>query len=252
MKNMTISAKLFTGAMVAAGVAALAGGLVQWECKDPVRFLSFLIIAVIASRLKVKLPGTNSNMSVNLPFILLAALQLSPSEALAVAAISTLVQCLPKKGHQLQPVQVLFNLSTMAIAVELGCLVLRHGQHLKMISSGTLLLALSAVAFFLANTLPVASIISLSEGPKMVRVWASIFHLSFPYYVASAGVTSMVTTASRHVGWQIPLLVLPVMYAIYRSYQLYFGRIVAMTRAVGLVGVDRHSIQSELSSLENV
>ena len=47
MKNITISAKLFIGVMVAAGVAALAGGLVQWECKDPVRFLSFLIIAVI-------------------------------------------------------------------------------------------------------------------------------------------------------------------------------------------------------------
>ena len=86
----------------------------------------------------------------------------------------------------------------------------------------------------------------------MFRVWSSIFHLSFPYYVASAGITSMVTAASRHVGWQIPLLVLPVLYAIYRSYQLYFGRMLAMTRAVGLVGVDRHSIQSELSSVETV
>jgi hypothetical protein len=59
MKDMTISAKLFIGAMMAAGVAGLAGGLMHWEVTDPVRFLSFLIITAIASRLKLKLPGTN-------------------------------------------------------------------------------------------------------------------------------------------------------------------------------------------------
>jgi hypothetical protein len=32
----------------------------------------------------------------------------------------------------------------------------------------------------------------------------------------------MMTAISRHVGWQIPLLALPLMYVVYRSYQLYF------------------------------
>jgi len=117
---------------------------------------------------------------------------------------------------------------------------------------GSVLLGTAAAAFFLANTVPVAGVISLSEGSKMLRAWSSIFHLSFPYYVASVGVASMATTASRHVGWQIPLVVLSVMYGIYRSYQLYFGRVVAMARALGLVTADRHSIQSELSSAQTV
>ncbi len=245
-------AQMFVGLMAMVGVGVMGYAVVNSQPWHHYQFATLLAIALLASRLKVKLPGLNGNMSVNLPFILIAQAQLSPSEALVIACASTLVQCLPRAGAKLNPVQVLFNISTMAIAVELGYLVLRHGQHLKVISSGALLLALSAVAFFLANTLPVASIISLSEGPKMLRVWASIFHLSFPYYVASAGVASIVTTASRHVGWQIPLLVLPIVYAIYRSYRLYFGRIVAMKGAVGLVGVDRHSIQSELSSVEMV
>jgi hypothetical protein len=83
-----------------------------------------------------------------------------------------------------------------------------------MMSSEALLLALSAVAFLLANTLPVAGMISLSEGSKMFSVWTSVFQLSFPYYALSAGVTSLVTTASHRVGWQIPLLVLPAMYGV--------------------------------------
>ena len=198
------------------------------------QFALLLVIALVASRLKLKLPGLNGNMSVNLPFILIAQAQLSPAEALIIACASTLVQCLPRAGAKLKPVQVSFNISTMAIAVELGCLVLHQGQHLKMISSEALLFALSAGAFFLANTLPVASIISLSEGPKMFSIWTSIFHLSFPYYVLSAGVTSLVTRASHHMSWPIPLLVLPVMYGVYQSYGLYFGRGETPARPIAL------------------
>lgn len=252
MKSNSRLAQMFIGLMVMVGLGVMGYAVVNSHPWHHYQFATLLAIALLAARLKVKLPGLNGNMSVNLPFILIALVQLSPAEALIIACASALVQCLPRAGAKLKPSQVLFNISTMAIAVELGCLVLHHGQHLKMISSGALLLALSAVAFFLANTLPVASIISLSEGPKMLKVWSSIFHLSFPYYVASTGITSMVTTASQHVGSQIPLLVLAVMYGIYRCYQQYFGRVVAMARALGVVAADRHSIQSELSSVGSV
>jgi hypothetical protein len=217
------------------------------------QFLSLAVMALVASRLKLKLPGLDGNMSVNLPFVLLAAVQLSPSEALAIAAISTLAQCLPKKGDKLQPVKVLFNVGTMALATGMSALVFHYGSQARTgWLPGSALLVTAAVTFFIATTVPVASIISLSEGPKMLKVWSTIFHLSFPYYVASAGIASMVTTASRHVGWQIPLLALAVMYGIYRCYKLYFGRIVAMACAAGVVASDGHAIESELSSARTV
>jgi len=68
----------------------------------------------------------------------------------------------------------------------------------------------------------VATIIAITEGTGMIRIWSSIVHLSFPYYVACTGVTSMVTVVSQHVGWQVPLAVLPVMLLMYRCYQGYF------------------------------
>jgi hypothetical protein len=85
-------------------------------------------------------------------------------------------------------------------------------------------LSVAAASFFLAQTIPVATIISLTEGGNVARIWSSIFHLSFPYYVLSAGVTSLVTAASQRIGWQVPLLVLPAMYGVYRSYRLYFSQ----------------------------
>jgi hypothetical protein len=62
----------------------------------------------------------------------------------------------------------------------------------------------------------------------------SMVHLSFPYDLLSAGVTSLVTTASNRIGWQIPLLILPAMYSVYRSYQLYFDRVEATPQSLAL------------------
>jgi hypothetical protein len=58
----------------------------------------------------------------------------------------------------------------------------------------------------------------------MRRIWLSIAQLSFPYFVASAGMTSIVNAVSHHLGWQLALAVFPVMYGIHRSYRVYFEK----------------------------
>jgi hypothetical protein len=68
----------------------------------------------------------------------------------------------------------------------------------------------------------------------MHRIWWNLAHLSFPYYVVSAGVTSIMQSVSHHPGWVLALAVVPVMYGIYRSYRLYFGWLVEYLRPVGL------------------
>ena len=148
-------------------------------------------------------------MAVNLPFLLIAAAQLSMLEALLVALPSCGVQCLPKGGGKLKPVQVIFNLSTTGVAVAAASLI---GTHFAL---------LAAAGYFLAQTVPVACIIGFTEGGAIHKIWCSIAHCSFPFYVLSAGITS-IATSSTQLGWQVPLVGLPVLYAIYRSYEFYF------------------------------
>jgi hypothetical protein len=208
--------------MAAAGVAAMAAGLMQWECKDPVRFLSFMIMAVVASRLKVKLPGTNGNMSVNLPFILIALAELSFPEAVLIATVSAFIQGMPDRGKSMKPVQALFNVSTLAVAVAVADLAYTRSALIPSLAAKSLLIALAGAAFLVADTLPVAGVISLTENLSLVKVWREMLVLTFSYFVLSAGVAAVVATATRFVGWQTPLLVLPVMIATYVSYQRYF------------------------------
>jgi hypothetical protein len=174
------------------------------------RFWALLVLAVITARLKVKLPGLTGNMAVNLPFLLIAAAQLSMLEALLVALPSCGVQCLPKGGGKLKPVQVIFNLSTTGVAVAAAS---RIGTHFAL---------LAAAGYFLAQTVPVACIIGFTEGGAIHKIWANIANCSFPFYVLSAGITSIATSSTTQLGWQVPLLGLPVLYAIYRSYEYYF------------------------------
>jgi len=228
-------AHLFIGLMALGGLASLSYGLLHIHPLHHFPFLTLLVIAVVASRLKLKLPGLNGNMSVNLPFILVAVMQLSLFEALLIALASIVAQCFPKGGGKPQAVKTLFNVSTMAVAVGLAGLIFQGRMPLPTAwISGSLLLVLAGATFFLLQTLPVATIIALTEGGAMPRIWSSIVHLSFPYYVLSAGVASIVTTASQHWGWQTPLLVLAVMYGVYRSYRIYFGRPEASARPSAL------------------
>src|ERR1700758_2394941 len=89
-------------------------------------FLSLLLVGAFTSRLKVKLPGLNGNMSVNLPFIFIAMTQLGLAGTLLVAGVSIFTQSLPKRSNPFKPVQVFFNVCTGLVAAGLGWEILRY------------------------------------------------------------------------------------------------------------------------------
>lgn len=229
--NNTRQMKMFIGAMMAAAVITAGyAGLVS-HALHTYFALAVLVLAAVTSRMKVKLPGINGNMSVNLPFLLTAVVSLSAAEAVVITCVSTMVQCWPRKNAKFNPQQMAFNLSMMPFASCIASLMF-HAEWLRGMhwSSSTLGLALATATLFLGQTAPVAAIVAVSEGKAAGQIWWSLAHLSFPYYVVSAGVTTMVQAVSSHLGWGLALAVFPVMYGIHRSYKLYFGRMAETVR----------------------
>src|SRR6202140_4575030 len=234
--NNTRKIKTFIGAIMAAAVITVGyAGLVS-HALHTYFALAVLVLAAVTSRMKVKLPGINGNMAVNLPFLLTAVVSLSAAETVVVACVSTAVQCWPRKDAKFTPQQMAFNLSMMAFASCLASLMF-HAHWLRGMqwSSSTLGLALATATLFLGQTAPVVAIVALSEGKAAGQIWWSLAHLSFPYYVISAGVTTMVQAVSSHLSWGLALAAFPVMYGIHRSYRLYFGRMAETPRAAALV-----------------
>jgi len=235
MKRNTRLTKTFIGLMALAAIAGTAYAGLASHALHLSYALAVLALAAATSRMKIKLPGIDGNMSVNLPFLLMAVVNLSALEAVFIASVSTVVQCWPKPGSRFKPEQMLFNVSMMAFATSMANLIWNAGWLGRAAwASEPLMLASATAAFFLGQTAPVAGIIKLAEGAAMRRVWLGIVQLSLPYYVLSAGMTSMVNMVSHHWGWQAALVVFPLMYGIHRSYRLYFGDAVEALRTAPL------------------
>ena len=230
--NTTRRTKTFIGAMMLAAAVTAGYATVVSHSLHLYFATGVLILAAMTSRLKVKLPGIDGNMSVNLPFLLAAVVYLSAAEAVVVTCVSTAVQCWPRKDAKFNPQQMAFNLSMTAFASCLASLIV-HANWPG--TSGTAGLALATATLFLAQTAPVAAIVAVSEGKAAGQIWWSLAHLSFPYYVISAGVTTMVQALSAHPLWGLALAVFPVMYAIYRSFRTYFTRMAESMRPEVLV-----------------
>jgi hypothetical protein len=229
MRNLSLKAKAVIGLVVISGLAVLGSALMHPSSDNRMRFISFLLVACLAARLKVKLPGMTGTMSVNLPFILVAVAEMNTAEALLVGCLSTLVQCLPSGQQKFNWTQGLFNFANMALAVSATRLLYSSAALQSAITSRSLLLAVAAAGYYAANSAPVAIIIALTENKNALRAWATMVQLSYPYYLASAGVAGVALTVSAHSGWQVPLVVLPLMAGIFYSYRRYFS--VFMTQA---------------------
>ena len=218
MKSLPAKAAILVDGFAALSIAVLVKDLLgrnavhnYWE------FAAYVLVAAFAARFRVSLPRMTSSMSVNLPFILIAVLDLSLLEAVTVAAVSTFVQCFWTKGRQRNPVQIVFNVAVLVVSAQLTWLVSRLAFH-----SAALQVSASAIAILLANTIPVAAIIGFSEQKKVWATWIQIVQLTFPYYMVAAGLAALVKLADHAVGWQIPLFVLPVTLLTYRSFSTYF------------------------------
>lgn len=233
--NTTRQIKTFIAAMIMAAVSVAGFAAYTSHAMHAWFAVAVLALAATTSRMKVKLPGINGNMSVNLPFLLTAVVNLSAAEAVAIACISTAVQC-SKKNAKFNPQQMVFNLSMMAFASSSASLMFHAGWLNRADwSSSTLALVLATATLFLGQTAPVAGIVAVSEGKSAGSIWWNLAQLSFPYYVVSAGITSMVQAMSSHLGWGLALAVFPVMYGIHRSYRMYFSQMAESMRPEPMV-----------------
>src|SRR5271154_3142560 len=102
---------------VCLGVATLLWTIANWHSNDPVRLVSFALAAAFGSMLKLRLPGVAGMVSVSALFVLIGIVNLSLPEALAVGALSMLVQCTWRTSAPPRLVQTAFNISVLAVAV---------------------------------------------------------------------------------------------------------------------------------------
>jgi hypothetical protein len=221
---MSTRAKFFVGLIIAAGVCLVAYCLVgETEAVPSTAYLVAVLLAVLASTLKVHLPGITGTISVNFLFILIAIGVFTFAETVLLASVACIVQCLWRPKSRPRIVQVSFNVATLAISSGASYRI----SHLFAGSPAThlaVLLAVAASFYFTADTLLVSGVLSLVQGKSLFAVWQQCYLWSFPYYLVGAAIAGLVVATNRSAGWVMSLLVLPPMYLVYVFYRICVER----------------------------
>ena len=222
-KGMSLPAKLFIALMIIAGTGTLVYGGIHQSSRNIAEFICYLGIAILASRLKVNLPGITGTLSVNFLFILIGVLELSFTETMILGAISMVAQCLyPDRP---KAIQLTFNVCAGSVSTALAYLVYHDPLLNLLVGSRPVLLGLAATMYFIANAGSIAMVISLTERRPIKRILVDCYFWSFPYYLVGAGIAGAIAWLNQSFNWETSLLVLPAVYLIYRSYRLYLGKL---------------------------
>ena len=187
MKTDSTRANVLIACMFIAGTLILGYAGLHWENQDPARFVCYFALAVLCSGMKVTLPGIEGAMSVVFLFTLLGVVELSLSETLCVIAVATLFQCYWHAATRPRPVQVVFNISSITVAVYVCDWIYHLTLPENFPVSAPLRLIAAGATYFVLNTYPVAAVIAFTGRKSIATIWHQCYFWSFPYYLVGAG-----------------------------------------------------------------
>ena len=192
-------AKTYIAVVLLLGLASVVTA--DWRLLRPWEFLSVLSVAVLASGMKVRLPGIFGTLSVNYLFILLGVADMTRGEALAIGCGSALVQCLWNAKNRVRFVQAAFSTMNVAVGVTV-CYAFYHLPLVQDLNHGTPLAMMAAsLLYFAMNTGGVATVISLTEGKSLISTWRECYFWSFPFYLVAASLVWIVRSVDVRTQW---------------------------------------------------
>jgi len=254
MKDLPIAARLYVGAVLAAGAVVLAL-FAPHTIANPVVFVTLLVCSSLASVLKVTLPlaSSSSTMSVSYAVDFAALLLLGANETMLVAAVSTWAQCTFRTQVRSTPYRTLFSMASLVLTVKAAGIAYTWlggpppGQSFTMLTIAKPLVG-AATTYFIFNTLLIATAISLSTQQPIGRAWNENFLWSAPsYFVGAVAAAGGAAVIERGGYWMASLAAAPP-YLIYRTYKVYMSRIQDQQRHVAQVS-DLHLATIEALAL---
>ncbi len=220
--EFSFKAKSYIGLVITLGALVLCFGFYHWQVANLSRLFWYLALSIPGSCLKVRLPGIKvGTMSVLFVFVIAAMVELTLPETLVIGTVCVIAQSLWHSKFGARPIQIAFSVAAMAIAIAATDLVY---QALSSLQSG-LRLGVAVSIFFLTNTAPIAVVIGLTEAKPIFPVWKNSYLWCLPYYLIGAGVSAVAQSSKRFLNWQVALLVVPIAYVIYRSYNLHLNQL---------------------------
>src|SRR5579884_2829225 len=114
---MPAKTKLFVSVLAVLGVADLAFSALNWHLYQPKQFVTYLVMAVLCSIIQVKQSRARVAFYLNVPFILISMVELTPPEAVVVGCSAVLAQCLLDRESRRQPGRIFLSVTVVATII---------------------------------------------------------------------------------------------------------------------------------------
>ena len=222
---MSLRVKLYISVVAALGWSALVVGLMHWQTQSWTGFIVYLGVTLLASGFKVRLPGVTGTMSAAFFLVLIGIVCLSLPETLLAACGAVFIQCIWHSKQKPRLVKSIFNVASVALAVTSSTALYYSPWLLNHHVEYALRLAILGAAYFVTNTIPISGVIALTEKKPVWTVWRSTCSWSLPHYLVGAAAAGLFAITKDYAGWQTALLIIPVIYLLYRTCTLHIGRL---------------------------
>jgi diguanylate cyclase (GGDEF)-like protein len=221
--------------VVAAGTTAClyAAYTVPRGLVDGYLLLLTLITAVIGSRIAIRIPQINLNITVDDTFVFIALLLYGGEAAVIIGALAGVCSALRISR---KPRTVAFGGGALACAVFVTAKVLNltFGSPTALFSSGPSIaiigLSLMSIVQYLAHTGLGATASALKNNESIWRMWSRNFlWISISYFAGAAGAGFIVSSLGTARFWAF-LVCIPIIVIVYFSYDRYMREVKASAR----------------------
>src|SRR5215469_8746845 len=147
----------------------------EWRISDPPKLISYIVLAGLDSSMKVRLPGIDGTLSVSFLFTLIGIVDMTLPETLLLGAVSTVAQFYWRPARQLKPVQLVFNVSQVALSSTIAFFVYRGLLQSTAHHRLGLPLLIAAITFFACNTLFLFNVTATTENKSVPKTWTDSY-----------------------------------------------------------------------------
>jgi hypothetical protein len=176
---------IFVATVIGAGIASTAAAVFAWETGSPDRLFTFVIVLLLASSMKARIPGLNgalSSVSLGFVAVLVGVAMMTLTETVLGVALAGVAQTFWRPSRRPQTIQVAFNVSVLAASAWIAYTVANAVAP----GSAALRVAAGVVPLYLFNAVPVAILLSLISTGGVRSIWDKFQFAVFPCYLAGA------------------------------------------------------------------
>jgi hypothetical protein len=219
-------AKAYIALIATVATAVLTVAVYRWNPENFGHFVVFFALAMVASTMKIRLPGLKTSISTNFVFILIGIALFSLGETVLIGLGGALVQSLWKPLQRPKAVQVLFNGACLTVCTAAAFWASHALPAILGSSSSAAMMTVGACVYVVLNTGMVSLVISLAEGQSLKQIWPQCYEWTFPYFLVGAAVAGLASAAGQGSNFGVTLLVVPAMYFVYVYYRMSIIRTV--------------------------